>query len=302
MSETHEAAGGAEHPELAVRVAVVTDSTAGLGPELADKLGITVVPLQLVIAGTSYDDGVDPEATPEQVAAALKDFRPVSTSRPAPQVVLETYEDLAESGVEAIVSVHLSSQVSATYESAQLAMRKCTIPVVPVDTRQIGAATGYAAIAAAQAAALGGSVDEVADAARRQAARTTSLFYVDTLEYLRRGGRVGAVGALVGSALAVKPILGVEDGRIVTREKVRTSVRAIARLEELALEAAGADAVDITVCHLANRDAADKLASGLAKRLAEGLAGHEVDIQEVGAVLGAHVGPGLLGVVVTPQV
>ena len=293
---------GESVPERGPRVAVVTDSTAGLEPGLADKRGITVVPLQLVIAGTSYDDGVDPEATPDQVAAALREFRPVSTSRPSPQVVLETYEDLVETGVEAIVSVHLSSQVSATFESAQLAARKCTVPVVPVDTRQIGAATGHAALAAAHAAALGRSVDEVAAAARRQAERTTSLFYVDTLEYLRRGGRVGAVGALVGSALAVKPILGVEDGRIVTREKVRTSVRAIARLEELAVGAAGAEVVDVTVCHLANRDAADRLARGLANRLSDALAGHEVDIQEVGAVLGAHVGPGLLGVVVTPQV
>ena len=283
------------------RVAVVTDSTAGLLPEVAEQAGITVVPLQLVIAGTSSDDGVDPEATPEHLAAALREFRPVSTSRPAPQVVLETYEDLAETGVEAIVSVHLSSQVSATFESAQLATRRCTVPVVPVDTRQIGAGTGYAALAAARAAALGGSVDEVAGAARRQADLTTSLFYVDTLEYLRRGGRVGAVGALVGSALAVKPILGIEDGRIVTLEKVRTSVRAIARLEELAVRAAGGEAVDVTVCHLANRDAAERLSSGLAGRLADGLMDHEVAIQEVGAVLGAHVGPGLLGVIVTPR-
>jgi DegV family protein with EDD domain len=263
-----------------VRVAVVTDSTAGLTAEVAEQAGITVVPLQLVIAGSSYDDGVDPEATPEHVAAALKEFRPVSTSRPSPQVVLETYEDLDGTGAEALVSVHLSSQLSATYESAQLATRRCTVPVVPVDTRQIGAGTGFAALAAARAAALGGSVDEVADAARRQAERTTSLFYVDTLEYLRRGGRVGAVGALVGSALAVKPILGVED---------------------LAVEAAGGEAVDVTVCHLANRDAADRLAAGLARSLAEGLGGHEVAVQEVGAVLGAHVGPGLLGVIVTPR-
>ena len=291
--------------EAGLRVAVVTDSTAGLSPEVAEAAGITVVPLQLVIAGTSYDDGVDPEATPEHLAEALREFRPVSTSRPSPQVVLETYEDLVDSGVEAIVSVHLSSQLSATYESAQLATRRCSVPVVPVDTRQIGAGTGYAALAAAAAARLGGSVDEVADAARRQAAKTTSLFYVDTLEYLRRGGRVGAVGALVGSALAVKPILQVEDGRIVTREKVRTSVRAIARLEELAMAAAHdevVDAVDVTVCHLANPDGAERLASGLSARLGGLLRGHEVSVQEVGAVLGAHVGPGLLGVVVTPQV
>src|SRR5690349_10844522 len=185
-----------EAAEPVVRVAVVTDSTAGLSPGAAERSGVTVVPLQLVIAGTSYDDGVDPEATPEHLAEALRDFRPVSTSRPSPQVVLETYEDLAETGVEAIVSVHLSSQLSATYESAQLATRRCSVPVVAVDTRQIGAATGYAALAAARAAALGAPVEEVAEVARRQAERTTSLFYVDTLEYLRRGGRVGTVGAL----------------------------------------------------------------------------------------------------------
>ncbi len=282
-------------------VAVVTDSTAGLTSVQAEEAGVTVVPLQLVIAGTSYDDGIDAEATPESLARALREFQPVSTSRPSPQVVLETYEDLARAGAEAIVSVHLSSQVSATLESAQLAARRCTVPVVTVDTRQIGAATGYAALAAARLAAGGGSADEVADVARRRAAATTSLFYVDTLEYLRRGGRVGAVGALVGSALAVKPILGLDDGRIVTREKVRTSVRAIARLQELALEAAGREPVEVTVCHLDNPDAAVRLAAGLTDRLGEGLTGHDVVVQEIGAVLGAHVGPGLLGVVVAPQ-
>jgi DegV family protein with EDD domain len=152
-------------------------------------------------------------------------------------------------------------------------------------------------------AAAGGTAEEAAGAARARAACTTALFYVDTLEYLRRSGRVGAVGALVGSALAVKPILGVDEGRIVTLEKVRTSVRAIARLEELAVQAAHEhESVDVAVCHLAARDAAERLADGLATRLSGALRGKDVTVQEVGAVLGAHVGPGLLGVVVTPQV
>lgn len=281
------------------RVAVVTDSTAGLDADVAEGAGIVVVPLQLVIAGRSFADGADPEATPGHVAAALKEFLPVSTSRPSPEAVLEVYEDLADAGVEAVVSVHLSSKVSATFESAQLAARRCSIPVLTVDTLQIGPATGYAALAAAAEAARGAGADEVAAAARAQAQRTTSLFYVDTLEYLRRGGRVGAAAALVGSALAVKPILGVEGGLILTREKVRTSGRAIARLEELACEAAGEGPVAATVCHLANADAAAKLAAGLAGRLP--LDGDEVRVREVGAVLGAHVGPGLLGVVLADR-
>ena len=128
---------------------------------------------------------------------------------------------------------------------------------------------------------------------------TSSLFYVATLEYLRRGGRVGAAAALVGSALAVKPILAIEDGRVVTREKVRTASRAIARLEDLAARAAGVRPVEVTVTHLDNPDQAEALSERLAGRLGERLVG-PIRVGEVGAVLGAHVGPGLLGVVVAP--
>jgi DegV family protein with EDD domain len=282
------------------KVAVVTDSTASLTPEEAARHGILVVPLQVVIGAHSYDDGVDPEASPESIAAALREYLPVSTSRPSPAVVLEAYERAAAEGAEAIVSVHLSAEVSATYESALLAAKESPVPVHPVDTRQIGAATGYAAVRAAEAVAEGADAAQVADVARGAAEQTLTLFYVDTLEYLRRGGRVGAAAALVGSALAVKPILEVEDGRVVTREKVRTSGRALAKLEELAVQAAGERPVAVTVSHLSNPQGAETLAESLTKRLEENLHGREVDVAEVGAVIGAHVGPGLVGVVVAP--
>src|SRR5690349_5836536 len=99
-------------------VAVVTDSTASLPAQLAKEHDITVVPLQLVIGSDSYDDGIGPEASPARVAEALRDFRPVSTSRPSPQLLLETYDALAAAGADEIVSVHLSADMSATYESA----------------------------------------------------------------------------------------------------------------------------------------------------------------------------------------
>ena len=282
------------------KVAVVTDSTASLPPEVAQRHGIVVVPLQVIIGAKSYDDGVDPEASPESVAEALKQFLPVSTSRPSPGIVLEVYERAAAEGAEAIVSVHVSGEVSATFESALLAAKQSPIPVHPVDSRQIGAGTGYAAVTAAEVVAAGGTGEEAAAAARRRAEETVSLFYVDTLEYLRRGGRVGAAAALFGSALAVKPILQVVDGRIGPREKVRTSGRALARLEELAAEAAGDRDVDITVCHLAAPDPASSLAASLTARLADNLGGRSVEVAEVPAVLGAHVGPGLVGVTVAP--
>ena len=284
-----------------MHVALVTDSTASLSPEQASERGITVVPLQVVIGATSYDEGVPGGVTPELLADALKQWTPVSTSRPNPDALLTYYEKLAADGADAIVSVHLSGELSGTFESAQLASRSAPVPVVAVDSRQVGMGTGYAVLAAADAVAAGADADEAARAARSRADRTTSLFYVDTLEYLRRGGRMGAAAALIGSALAVKPILKVVDGQVGAFEKVRTSGKALQRLEELAVEAAGHDQVDVAVAHLASPDRAAQLTERLASRLAEQLGGREVSLGEIGAVLGAHVGPGMVAVTVAPR-
>jgi DegV family protein with EDD domain len=279
---------------MARPVALVTDSTS-VDPAFAEALDVVVVPLQVVIGATSYDEGT--EATPERVAAALKDWLPVSTSRPAPEAFLRVYEQAAREGAEEVLSVHLSGEVSGTYESAQLAAKESPIPVEAVDSRQLGMATGFAVRAAAAALDKGSTAAEAADVARRRADGTSVLFYVDTLEYLRRGGRVGVAAALVGSALAVKPLLTVDNGRIVPLEKVRTAGRALNRMEELAVTAAGDRTVDIAVSHLANADRA----SGLAERLRGRVpALDEMVVNQVGAVIGAHVGPGMLAVVVSP--
>jgi len=280
--------------------ALVTDSTASLPPGVAAEHGIIVVPLQVVIGATVHDEGSE-GATPELVAAALREWKPVSTSRPSPAAFLEVYEQAAREGATEIVSVHLSGEMSGTFESAQLAARDASVPVVTVDTRQVGVATGYAALAAADVLAAGGTADEAAGAAAERAAATSSLFYVDTLEYLRRGGRIGAAAALFGGALAVKPLLQIQDGTVASLERVRTSARALARLEELAVQAAGDDPVDVCVAHLANPDRAGQLTQQLTQRLEGNLAGREVWCGELGAVLGAHVGPGMIAVCIAPR-
>jgi DegV family protein with EDD domain len=280
------------------RVAVVTDSTACLPPALAVAHKITVVPLQVVVGATSYDEGVEGGITPEMLAEALRAWTPVSTSRPNPEEMLAVYEGLAAEGATEIVSVHLSAELSGTFESAQLAAKRSPVPVTAVDSRQVGMAAGFAVVAAAEAVARGASALEAAEIARAHAARTTSLFYVDTLEYLRRGGRMGAAAALVGSALAVKPILRLEDGSVRPFERVRTSGKALARLEELAVEAAATQRVEVAVAHLASPERAEHLAGRLADRLADALEGREVVVGEIGAVVGAHVGPGMVAVAV----
>jgi DegV family protein with EDD domain len=283
------------------RIAVVTDSTASLPPKVVAERDLVVVPLQVVIGADVFEEGVD-GATPEMVAEALREFRPVSTSRPSPSVMLEVYEQAARSGATEVVSIHLSGDMSGTFESAQLAAREASIPVRAVDTRQVGIGTGYAVLAAADVIHAGGSAAEAAEAARTRAAATSSLFYVDTLEYLRRGGRIGAAAALFGGALAVKPLLTIEDGVVATREKVRTATRALGRLEELAALAADDQQVDVCVSHLASPDRAGQLTERLAARLADNLSGREVWCGELGAVLGAHVGPGMLAVCVAPVI
>lgn len=283
---------------MSQRVAVVTDSTASLPAELAAEHGVVVVPLQVIIGASAYDEGA-PEATPELVAAALRAWTPVSTSRPSPELLLARYEELAAQGYEAVVSVHLSGEMSGTVESAQVAARRAPLPVAVVDSRQVGIATGYAALSAAALAAAGGDVEAVAAAARERAAASLSLFYVDTLEYLRRGGRIGAAAALFGGALAVKPLLQITDGKVGSLERVRTTGRALARLEDLAVQAAGEQRVEVSVAHLANPDRAADLAARLSERLGEQVVG-EVAAGELGAVLGAHVGPGMIAVCVAP--
>ena len=221
---------------------------------------------------------------------------PVSTSRPTPAEFAAVYRDALDAGASAIVSLHLSRELSGTWDSARLAAAEVGVDSIRVvDSRSAAMGLGFAVLAAAEAAAVGGTPEEVYATAVETAERTTTLFYVDTLEHLRRGGRIGAAQALLGTALAVKPILHVREGRIVPLEKVRTVSKGIARLEALAVAAAGDGPADVAVHHLAAGERAALLAGRLRARLPQV---RRFYASEVGAVVGAHVGPGVLGVVV----
>jgi len=281
-----------------VSVAIVTDSTAYLPDSVVAAHSIQVVPLHVIVGGTEFSEGVD--ITTAEVAAALRSFKPVSTSRPSPQSFLDAYEKAAAGGAEGIVSVHISADMSSTVESAHLAAQQSPVPVTVVDSRSLGMAMGYAVMSAAQLAEQGGSLEDVAAQARSRAEASTVVFYVDTLEHLRRGGRIGSASAFLGSALAIKPILGLVDGHIRPLEKVRTSSRALARLEELAVSAVekSETGVDIAVHHLDSQSRADDLAARLTARLEELPDDGDVRVVELGAVVGAHVGPGTIAVAV----
>ena len=276
-------------------VAVVNDSTAYLSPGLADEYGVGEVPLHVVLGTRTGREGL--EVSPGDVASALAERRVrVSTSRPTPAEFAANYRALDRPRV---VSVHLSAELSGTWEAAVLAAEEVKadgIDVRVVDSGQLAMGLGFAVLAAARVARDGGDVDTVRTAAVTAAAATDMLFYVDTLEHLRRGGRIGAAAALLGTALAVKPLLHVVEGRIAPLEKVRTASKALARLEDLAVQRAGDSEVDVAVHHLAAEGKARQLGERLQARLPRLSSLH---VSEVGAVVGAHVGPGLLGVVVS---
>ncbi|MBQ0863160.1 DegV family protein [Streptomyces smyrnaeus] len=275
-------------------LAIVTDSTAYLPPEALRRYGIEAVPLTVVLGKEALEEGT--EISARSLAAALRERRPVTTSRPSPETFARTFRAAAEAGAAGIVSLHLSAEFSGTYDAALLAAKEAPVPVRVVDTGVVAMALGFCALAAAEAAEAGASLDEAVAAAEKRAEGTSAVFYVDTLDYLRRGGRIGAAQALLGSALAVKPLLEVADGRIGMLEKVRTASKAIARLEEIVVERAGDQRVDIAVHHLAAAERAEQLAERFRDRV-PGL--RELHVSEVGAVIGAHTGPGLLGAVLS---
>jgi len=277
-------------------IAIVTDSTASLAPVDAEREGIVVVPLKVIIGAQTYTEGAD--VTSDMLAEALASFVPVSTSRPTPEEFVEVYTRLAKAGAKEIVSIHLSAKISGTIDSARLAARRVKVPVTVVDTQQVGLGVGFATGSAARARSAGGGVKEIVEAAEQAARSTTVSLYVDTLEYLRRGGRVGSAAALIGSALAVKPILTIQDGLVVPLERVRTAGKALARLEALSVEAAQAceNGYQIGIQHLAN----EAVALQVSDHLATALGRASVPVDEVGAAIGAHVGPGMVSVTVTP--
>ncbi|MGK3648555.1 DegV family protein [Pseudarthrobacter enclensis] len=288
--------GGA--PKL--RTAVVTDSAAALPARYVQALPgdglLTVTPMPVMVGAEIYGEGEDDIL--ETIALALAAGTQVKTSRPSPGQFEQAYRTAQRNGYESVVSVHISGDLSGTVDAARLAARRVDIPVQVIDSRTVGMAQGMAVQAAVKAAAAGAGQTAVATAAALQAEGTKVYFYVPSLEQLRRGGRIGAAASLLGTMLAIKPILAVDGGKIVPLEKVRSAVRAVARLEEIVAEDARkrpGGSVRLAIHHFGNPQEADRLATRLAAALPEC---PPAQISSLPAVLAAHAGLGVLAVIV----
>jgi DegV family protein with EDD domain len=276
------------------RVAVVTDSTAELPPGVLGTVEVRVVPLRVTLGARTAMDGVD--VTPRDVANALREKVPVTTSRPSPAEFAAVYQACLDDGASRVVSIHLAAALSGTWESATLAAQDFGHGVVRVvDSRSTAMGLGFAVLAAAERARDGATAAEVQGAATEAVDATRTLFYVDTLEYLRRGGRIGTAAALFATSLSVKPLLQMVEGRIVPLEKVRTSAKAIARLVQLTVQTAGDAPVDLAVHHLDASARAQQVADQLRAEVPQV---GQLHVAELGAVVSAHLGPGVIGTVV----
>jgi DegV family protein with EDD domain len=277
------------------RVAVVTDSTASLPHVAAAKAGIIVVPQGITLDGRYLED--DAMST-TQLADALRAGVPVRTNHPPAPAFFWAYQDAIAGGAEAIVSLHVSGRISRTCEMARAAASQVRVPVHVVDSGTVGMSLGFAALAGAEAAEGGAGPDVVLAAVQRRLAGALGLMYIQTLEYLRRGGRISAARAWMGDTFGIKPVLGVRNGEVVLVERLRGGDdKAIVRLAELAGQHAGRQLVDVAVEHFEAPGPAMRLATRLQARIPYQRAFHVV---EISAVLGVHDGPGAIGIAVSP--
>lgn len=281
-------------------VVVITDSTSSLPPDLAKALHINVVPVSVIIGDVARDEGDG--ISPDEVATALISGATVTTSRPSPETFARAYRVASAYGARRIVSVHLSAELSGTYESALLASKHAQVPVTVIDARTTGMALGYAAVAGAKFAAAGVDVDGVAAAVRETAEQSFLGVYVESLDYLRRGGRVSAARAIMGTALKFHPILQMRDGHVEVVERVRTRSRALSHLVQRAVSACEASQGRVNLAvHAVGASARDD-AKGVevALRVAFGERINDLRHAPLSAALAAHVGPGAISIVATP--
>jgi DegV family protein with EDD domain len=271
-------------------VKIVTDSSSRLPADELRRFGIRQVPLHILVEGENLRDGVD------DIPAEILERSHVTTAGATPAELADAYRcALEDSGGDGVVAVHISGALSSTVSAAQQAAREFGAAVRVVDSKSAAMGVGFVALAAARAAAAGrdlGSVDAEALSAAR---RCRAFIVVQRLDNLRRSGRVGTAAAWLSTALAIKPLLCVdENGKLVLAQRVRTATKALAAMVDQSVEFVGDCSAAIVVHHVDNISAATDVAAALAERLP---ACERPTVSDMGPVLAVHVGAGAVGVV-----
>lgn len=273
-------------------IKIITDSTSDIPQHLMDKYDITMVPLQIHIGDKSYKDRVT--ITNMEFYRLLQTLgEPGTTSQPSPMDFYNIYKPLADRG-HTIISIHISSDLSGTYQSAILA--KSMLPEADIhvfDSRLVSVGLGLLVMTAARALDEGKSLDEVLQLINSTLPKIKIYFAVDTLEFLAKGGRIGPAAAFLGSLLNIKPILEVRDGQVHPVEKIRGRTKALNRLVEMVKAQTTGKQCYCSLAHANHEPGAKEL---LDKLKVKSIACKETLICELGPVVGNHTGPGLVGI------
>jgi DegV family protein with EDD domain len=272
-------------------VAIVTDSTAGLPAELVEELGIHVVPVPLIQDGQIFLDGVDitPTEVYRQLRSGGKEF---TTSAPSIPEFLEVYEAAAQ-GASGVISIHMSPELSHTYGAALEASKQLeAAPAVVFNCNTAAIGQGFVALEAARAAATGATLEEVVRRAEEISARIQFLFTLDTFEYLRKSGRMGGATALLGTLLQIRPVLYLPRGTVEVFARPRTKPRAIQVILQQMAELPPDRPMHAAIAHADVQDEAEELQRTVSERFHPA----ELLLTEFTPVVGAHTGPGLIGI------
>lgn len=274
------------------RISIVTDSTSDIPENLKEGLDITVIPLKIYFGEEEFREGVD--ITPKEFYAKLKTFEGLPrTSQPSPADFVECYKKLAENGTDHIISIHLSSRLSGTYQAAVLAKDLVDIPVDVIDSRAASIMIGFMAIEAAKAAKQGKDREYILNMLHDMINNIKAYFVVDTLEYLRRGGRIGKAAVFLGNLFSLKPMLTIQDGLVAPVEKIHGKTKVLDKMiERIVRETKGrplkgafvhADSEEFVVSHMEQVKSKCNFT--------------ELNVSTLGAVIGLYAGPGTVGIV-----
>jgi DegV family protein with EDD domain len=272
-------------------VKIITDSTADIPSAIVKELGIIVIPQYVIFGKKSYKDRID--ITDDEFYDKLVNGKvQPTTSQPSPQEFVSLYNK-ADKNAAGIVSIHISSRMSGTVNSAEQATKLAEIkcPVEIIDSKQVAIMLGMVVIAAARMAKEGKSVEEIAETARVMLQHVHSLVMFDTLEYLARGGRIGRAKSLIGALLNVKPLLTIKDGEFVPAAQVRSKAKGKEKLLEFIKTFKNIE--ELYVVYSTDKEEAAEFAKSI-----KGFPPEHIMLSRLGPVVGSHTGPGLLAVVV----
>ena len=278
-------------------IAIVTDSTCDLGPKALEERGVAMVPLKVHFGDETFRDWID--LTPDDFYPRLRASANLpTTSQPTPGEFAQVYQRLADEGAEGIVSIHLSAKLSGTFESATMAAATAPVPVRVVDTTFVAGALIFPIDAACKVRDEGGLLDAVERAAIDTAAKTELFFVLDTLDYLVKGGRAGRTQGMAASLLNIKPVLEVTGGVIEPFKKAKGTNKALREMaEHVAARSRKLGPLKIVVINAVAENLADELGNAIRSAGTDIV---DISVDEIGSVIGTHVGPRAVAVAYAP--